>query len=314
MEPRHPDQGRYAREDSRNVELVIAGRPRDLGGFTVRRVLPSIQRRMVGPFIFFDHMGPATFADGKGIAVRPHPHVNLATVTYLFDGEVHHRDSVGSDQIIRPGDVNWMTAGRGIVHSERAATHEGLRRLDGIQLWVALPREHEETEPAFSHHPRAALPRVREGGATVSLIAGTGFGLVSPVVTFSPMIYADIELEAGAAVTIEPEHPERAVYVAHGTVTIDGQPYEAGMMLILRPGARVTVAGASAGATVGASVAAPQSRVMLIGGAPLEGERHIEWNFVSSSLERIERAKREWREGKFPKVPGDELEFIPLPE
>jgi redox-sensitive bicupin YhaK (pirin superfamily) len=286
------------------VDLVLHARPRDLGGFSVRRVLPSRERRLVGPFIFWDHMGPATFEPGKGVDVRPHPHINLATVTYLFEGEIDHRDSVGSHQAIRPGAVNWMTAGRGIVHSER--TGESARRrgssLHGIQSWIALPRADEETEPSFSHHPEDTIPALKRAGARLRVIAGSAYGAVSPVQTFSPMFYVDAELDPGAQLDLPDEFEERAAYVAVGEIGYGEDRIEAGAMLIARAGARARL------------VAREASRVLLLGGAPIDGEREIWWNFVSSSTERIERAKRDWKAGRFPKVPGDEVEFIPLPD
>jgi redox-sensitive bicupin YhaK (pirin superfamily) len=284
--------------------LVIDPRPRDLGGFTVRRLLPAAGSRMVGPFIFLDHMGPAIMERGSGMDVRPHPHIALATVTYLFEGEIVHRDSLGNELAIHPGDVNWMLAGRGIVHSERSSAEERARgvRLHGIQSWVALPTAHEEDAPAFVHHPARTLPRLRQGGAELTVIAGTGYGAESPVGVRSPTLYVDARLGRGAHLTVDGTHPQRAVHVAEGTVEIGGRRLGAGVMAILRSGAEVTV-----------QADAP-ARVMLLGGAALDGERHIWWNFVSSSRERIERAKDDWRSGRFGKVPGDEKEFIPLPE
>jgi redox-sensitive bicupin YhaK (pirin superfamily) len=286
------------------IELVIEARPRDIGGFAVRRTLPSMRRRMIGPFIFFDHMGPADFSPGAGIDVRPHPHIELATVTYLFDGEIDHKDSLGSVQTIRPGDVNWMVAGRGIVHSERSGPESRARgfRVHGIQSWVALPLEHELTEPRFEHHPAATIPNVVLPGVTLSVIAGTAYGARSPVGVLSPTLYVHATLDAGGVLAIDDTHEQRAVYVVDGTVGCDAVSLGAGTMAVLRGGASVSV------------TADQPARVMIVGGAKLEGERHIEWNFVSSSKERIERAKRDWKEGRFPKVPGDEIEFVPLPE
>ncbi|WP_374299868.1 pirin family protein [Ferrovibrio sp.] len=286
------------------VDLVITPRSRDLGeGFMVRRILPYAKRRHVGPFVFLDHMGPADFAPGHGLDVRPHPHIGLATVTYLFEGEIMHRDSLGVVQPIRPGDVNWMVAGRGIVHSER--TRDELRRsgsaLHGIQSWLALPQAHEETAPDFRHYPAAGLPEVELPGARMRLIAGKAFGAVSPVQTFAPMFYLDAVLDDEAVLPLPEDYEERAVYVAIGVVMLDGERYEAGSMLVLRPGSRPRIA------------AQGPARLMLLGGAPLDGERHLWWNFVSSSKERIEQAKADWRAGRFVMVPGDP-EFIPLPE
>jgi redox-sensitive bicupin YhaK (pirin superfamily) len=284
--------------------LVIDARTRDLGGFTVGRVLPSGARKLIGPFIFFDHMGPATFAPGRGIDVRPHPHIGLATVTYLFEGEIVHRDSLGSHQPIRPGDVNWMTAGRGIAHSERTGTElrQSGARLDGLQLWVALPLRHEETDPEFHHHPARDLPAVDIAGTRVRVLAGSAFGETSPVRTFSPLFYVEAAMPAGGELPLPDRYEERAAYVVSGTVECGNERAERGRMLVFAPGDAVTLRAVS------------DARVALVGGAPIDGERHIFWNFVSSSQARIEQAKRDWREGRFPKVPGDEQEFIPLPD
>lgn len=286
------------------VDLIITPRSRDLGeGFMVRRILPYAKRRHVGPFVFFDHMGPVEFAPGHGLDVRPHPHIGLATVTYLFEGEIMHRDSLGVVQPIRPGDVNWMVAGRGIVHSER--TRDDLRRsgtaLHGIQSWLALPQSQEETAPDFKHHPAASLPEVELPGARMRLIAGKAFGAASPVQTFAPMFYLDAVLDDEAVLPLPEDYEERALYVAIGMVVLDGERYEAGSMLVLKPGSRPRI------------TAQGPARLMLLGGAPLDGERHLWWNFVSSSKERIEQAKADWRAGRFAMVPGDP-EFIPLPE
>jgi redox-sensitive bicupin YhaK (pirin superfamily) len=283
---------------------VIDARARDLGGFTVGRVLPAPARQMIGPFIFFDHMGPADFPPGQGIDVRPHPHIGLATVTYLFAGEIIHRDSLGSHQPIRPGDVNWMTAGRGIVHSERtgAGPRQSGSRLDGLQLWVALPLEHEETSPEFHHHPARELPALDIAGTRVRVLAGSAFGARSPVRTFSSLFYADAALPAGSELALPQEYEERAAYIVSGAIECGGERAERGRMLVLTAGARASLR------------ALTDARVALIGGAPIDGERHIFWNFVSSSRARIEQAKRDWREGRFPRVPGDDQEFIPLPQ
>jgi redox-sensitive bicupin YhaK (pirin superfamily) len=283
---------------------VIDARARDLGGFTVGRVLPSGARQLIGPFIFFDHMGPTAFPPGRGIDVRPHPHIGLATVTYLFDGEIVHRDSLGSHQPIRPGDVNWMTAGRGIAHSERTGPElrQSGARLDGLQLWVALPLEHEEIDPEFHHHPARDLPAVEIASTRVRVLAGSAFGEKSPVRTFSPLFYVDAAIPGGGELPLPSEHEERAAYVVSGTIECGKERAERGRMLVFAPGAAATVRAVST------------ARVALIGGAPIDGERHIFWNFVSSSRARIEQAKRDWREGRFPKVPGDEQEFIPLPD
>jgi len=291
---------------SPSVERVIAGRTRDLGGFLVRRVLPSIGRRMVGPFIFFDHMGPVAFPPGGGIDVRPHPHIGLATVTFLFEGEIIHRDSLGSRQVIRPGDVNWMLAGRGIVHSER--TDPALRaagpRAHGIQSWMALPLADETAAPRFEHHDAAALPRVVRPGAVLDVIAGHAFGVTSPAGVLSPTLYVHARLEAGARLAIDDEHVERAVYVVEGSVGLDGRAFGPANMLVLPPGVAVEV------------IAQQAARLMLIGGARLQGDRFIDWNFVSSDQERLQRAKEAWRTDDtawFPKVPGDDQERIPAP-
>lgn len=284
------------------VTAVIEPRPRDLGGFSVQRVLPAAKARMVGPFVFFDHMGPAEFPSGKGIDVRPHPHIGIATVTYLFEGEILHRDSLGFEQPIRPGDVNWMTAGRGIVHSERETAEVRARdhRLNGIQSWIALPKHDEETAPGFFHHPAESLPEFTQGAATLRLIAGTAFGETAPTVTFSEMFYLDARLPAGASATLPNDHEERAVYVADGVITIDGETYTSGNMAVVAPDTDVAIEASS------------ESRAMLLGGEPMDGPRHIWWNFVSSSKDRIEQAKDDWANGRFEKVPG-ESEFIPLP-
>src|SRR5215469_7347798 len=286
------------------LATVIDSRARDLGGFTVGRVLPAPARKLIGPFIFFDHMGPAAFPPGRGIDVRPHPHIGLATVTYLFEGEIVHRDSLGSHQPIRPGDVNWMTAGRGITHSERtgAELRQTGSRLDGLQLWVALPRSHEETDPEFHHHPARTLPAFGVAGARVRLLAGSAYGRTSPVRTFSPLFYLDAALPADGELPLPEEHEERAAYVVSGTVSCGNERAERGRMLVFTPGAQATLRAVS------------DARIALIGGAPMDGDRHIFWNFVSSSQARIEQAKRDWREGRFAKVPGDEQEFIPLPQ
>jgi redox-sensitive bicupin YhaK (pirin superfamily) len=286
------------------IETLIEGRPRDLGGFEVARLLPSAARRLVGPFLFFDHFGPADFAPGQGMDVRPHPHINLATVTYLFEGEILHRDSLGSLQTIRPGAVNWMTAGRGIVHSERTPPDVRARgsRQHGIQLWVALPKAHEETEPEFHHHDAASLPTREEGGVGLRILAGTAFGAVSPVRTFSPLFYVEAALPQGRCLPLPDDHEERALYVVEGTLSCDQARVNAGTMATLSPGSAPVLR------------AETKTRVMLLGGAPMDGPRHIWWNFVSSSEARIEKAKRDWKDGRFPKVPGDDAEFIPLPE
>ncbi len=285
-------------------ETVIDARPRDLGGFEVRRVLPSMARRMVGPFTFFDQMGVAVFAPGQGMDVRPHPHIGLATVTYLFEGEILHRDSLGSNQPIRPGDINWMTAGRGIVHSERTPPEhrQNGSRLHGLQLWVALPLEHEEAEPSFRHYPGSSLPARDQGGVRLRVLAGTAYDITSPVEILSPLFYADAVMSTGSELALPSEHEERAVYVVDGTLLCGAERAEVGRMLVFTKETTVVLR------------AERTTRIALLGGAPLDGKRYIDWNFVSSSKERLEQAKRDWKEGRFPKVPGDDVEFIPLPE
>jgi redox-sensitive bicupin YhaK (pirin superfamily) len=286
-----------------SVELVLKPRSRDLGGFSVRRVLPSSERQMIGPFIFFDHMGPVEFAPGEGIDVRPHPHVCLATVTYLFEGEIIHRDSLGHEQAIRPGAVNWMTAGRGIVHSERTAPERrrAKHRLHGIQSWVALPREHEEIEPSFVHHAAGTLPRIEQPGVRIVLIAGEAFGARSPVATLSETLYAEVDLMARASMRLPDGIEERGVYIVDGHLMVEGVEYEPGSLLAFAATAQPVIE--ARGAT----------KLMLLGGAALPEKRLIWWNFVTSSEARMDRAKRDWKEGRFAKVPG-EVEFIPLPE
>ena len=288
---------------TKTTEMLIDGRARDLGGFTVRRVLPSVQRRLVGPFIFFDEMGPADIAPGAGFDVRPHPHISLATLTFLFHGEIDHRDSLGTHQTIRPGDVNWMIAGRGITHSERSgpeARKNGVH-LHGIQCWIALPTAHEEMEPAFEHHPKATIPRALGDGYVIDVIAGESFGKKSPVSVVSPTLYAHAALNDGKTLKIDDTHEERAVFVVEGAIVLGDDEVPAGTMAVLEPGADVSIR------------ANGNARVMILGGAKLDGPRSIFWNFVSSSDARIEKAKDDWQNDRFPKVPGDEAERIPLP-
>lgn len=280
---------------------LIEGRERDLGGFVVRRVLPSRGRQMVGPFIFFDHLGPAQLQPGQGIDVRPHPHIGLATVTYLFSGALLHRDSLGNVCEISPGDVNWMTAGHGVVHSERtpqAARATG-SPIHGIQSWVALPDGLEEVSPAFAHHPASTLPRRVIDGVDLSVIAGCGYGLTSPVITSWPTCYVHAQFPAGAALEVPPEHDELALYVVQGAVAVGDATVEAGKMAVLDP-AETTL------------TAIGTTRVLLLGGERFKTPRELYWNFVASSAERIERAKDRWRKRQFPAVPN-ETEFIPLP-
>jgi redox-sensitive bicupin YhaK (pirin superfamily) len=284
------------------IELRIEPQTRDLGEFSVRRALPDKRRQRVGPFIFFDHMGPAAFPPGKGVNVRAHPHIGLATITYLFEGEILHRDSLGYVQRIQPGAVNWMTAGKGIVHSEKV-TEEVLasgQRLHGLQTWVALPTEAEEVEPSFEHYPASDIPSVNVGGADIRVVLGSAFGVSSPVRTQSGTLYVEAILEPGQSVDI-PEAEELAVYVVEGTIAVDREFVDARVLAVLAPGAS------------GAITAESSARVMFAGGDALDGKRYIWWNYVSSSRERIEQAKRDWREQRFDAVPG-ETDFIPLPE
>jgi redox-sensitive bicupin YhaK (pirin superfamily) len=278
-----------------SIDLVVVPRSVDVGHFAVRRALPHVNRRMVGPFIFFDHFGPAEFRAGQGIDVRPHPHIGLATVTFLFDGEIIHRDSLGTDAAIRPGEVNWMSAGRGIVHSERTAPDH--RRdgepIHGLQCWVALPAAQEES---------TALPLMREEGKTVRVVAGSVYGANSPVATASQTLFADVSLAAGASLPIDADTEERAVYLISGEVDIAGDRFTAGRLLVFRPGDRITVTARS------------DAHLVLLGGAAMDGPRHIWWNFVSSRKERIEQAKADWKLARFDTVPGDDKEFIPLPD
>lgn len=286
------------------IETVIVPRARDLGGFEVRRALPSAQRQMVGPFIFFDQFGPVVMQAGKGIDVRPHPHIGLATVTWLMDGAIFHRDSLGSEQPITPGELNWMTAGKGIVHSERTTEAEKARdrKIYGIQSWVALPKTHEEMPPSFEHVAMARLPVIEDRGIAVRVVAGSLYGARSPVKTHSDLFYADVLLQAGAALPLPVEHEERGIYVLEGEVSVAAQVFEAGRLLVFRPGDAITVRARS------------NARLMLLGGEPMDGPRYVWWNFVSSSKERIEDAKDDWKQARFAIVPGDEKEFIPLPQ
>lgn len=286
------------------IDLVIDQRRKDLGGFEVGRVLPYAKRRMVGPFVFFDHMGPVDFQAGfpRSVDVRPHPHIGLSTVTYLFDGQITHRDSVGAIQEINPGEVNWMTAGSGITHSERFETlREQGGHMHGIQAWVALPTELEEIAPSFANHKPDDLPTYEGGGMWARLIAGKAFGAEAKVATRSPLFYVHWRLDAGAKAQLPAEYPERAAYVAAGQVEVDGRTFQAGQMLIFAPGHTITF------------TALTDAIVMLLGGEPL-GPRFIEWNFVSTSKERIEQAKADWRAGRMKLPDADDQEFIPLPE
>jgi len=284
------------------VELVVGPRYRDLAGFEVNRVWPTARRRLVGPFIFFDHMLPADLPPGRGLDVPPHPHIGLATVTYLFTGELVHRDSLGIEQLIRPGELNWMTAGRGIVHSERSsdAARAAHSPIHGIQAWVALPRSHEADEPSFKHYPSTAIPRLEHGGLELKIIAGAAFGARSPAATLTDLFYVEADFQPGCELDFSPDLGERAAYIVGGALTIDGIEYDAGSLLVFEAAADVRL------------IATRKTKLMLFGGAPLPGEWHVWWNFVASSTERIERAKQDWQSGRFPSVPGD-TGYMPLP-
>ena len=286
------------------IDLTIAPRSKDLGGFSVRRILPSAQRQMVGPFIFLDHMGPATFEAGECINVRPHPHIGLATVTYLFQGKLLHRDSIGSKQIITPGAMNWMTAGRGIAHSERTKPEEKdkLHHAHGLQSWIALPKAYEEMPQEFHHHPADSLPEWTQAGVTLKLVAGSAYGHEAPVTIYSPMFYVEVKMQAGSRLKLPVEHRERAIYLIDGALRIVGTNIAPKTMTVFVQGETIILE------------AEMPTHLMLLGGEPLSEPRFIEWNFVSSSLERIAQAKADWKAGLFDKVAGDETEFIPLPE
>jgi hypothetical protein len=307
VEPQYP-----IADDVDLIETLIIPRARDIGGFEVRRALPAPKRQMVGPFIFFDQVGPAEFLTSQGIDVRPHPHIGLATVTYLYRGSIHHRDSLGSDQTIEPGAVNWMIAGKGVTHSERtgADVRQGPHSLFGVQTWVALPDADEEVDPGFEHHTRDVLPLIEGEGKEVRLILGTAYGERTPVKTFSETFYADAALQPGAVLPLPDDHEDRGIYVLEGSIEVAGDVHEVGRMMIFRPGDRIAVKAGETGA-----------RLMLLGGATLSGPRYIWWNFVASSQEKIEAAKEAWRaegwrsggDSRFILPPGDEAEFIPLP-
>lgn len=291
------------------IETLIIPRAVDLGGMEVRRALPSLKRQMVGPFIFFDQMGPAEFLTDQGIDVRPHPHIGLGTVTYLYRGSFQHQDSTGADQIITPGALNWMVAGRGVTHSERSpdAVRAGPSSLLGIQTWIALPETHEDIAPSFEHHAADALPEIRDQGIEARLILGRAYGETAPATMHSDTFYLDVTLAARARFPLPVDHEDRGIYITEGSVSIAGQEFQAGQMMVFRPGDAITVAAGDRGA-----------RLMALGGATLNGPRHIWWNFVASSRERIEAAKQEWREarwgqGRFDLPPGDRDEHIPLP-
>lgn len=298
-----PQEQPYA--NSPEIGNVVIPRSSDLGNdFFVQRALPSAQQRMVGPFVFFDQMGPAVLKKDSGLDVRPHPHIGLATVTYLFSGEILHRDSLGSVQPIRPGAVNWMTAGRGIVHSERTPPElrPAEKGLFGIQAWVALPKRYEETAPEFVHHPEDTLPVDESKGLKLRLIAGSLLGRTAPVHTYSEMFYADVSLAPRAELQVPAEHEERAMYILGGSIRIGRDGFDAGRLVVFKPGAPVVLR------------AVAHTRLMLLGGAAMDGERIVWWNFVASSRERVEQAKQDWASGRFGLVPGDSEEFIPLPE
>lgn len=292
------------------IETLLVPRARDLGGFEVRRALPAPNRQMVGPFIFFDQAGPAELLKGQGIDVRPHPHIGLGTVTYLFRGDFHHRDSTGADQVIRPGALNWMVAGRGVTHSERttATARGGPNSLFGIQTWIALPESHEDVAPTFEHHGKEALPVIEDRGVSLRLILGTAYGMAAPAKMFSETFYADVRLEPGSLLPMPDDHEDRGIYVVEGSISVASRDYGASRMMVFRPGDRITVAAGDRGA-----------RLMILGGATLAGPRYIWWNFVASSKERIEAAKAEWRaqnwgQGRFDLPADDRDEHILLPD
>lgn len=300
----HPDD---AGPDA--IETVIVPRARDLGDFEVRRALPAPQRQMVGPFIFFDQAGPAEFLTGQGVDIRPHPHIGLGTVTYLYRGDFHHRDSTGADQVIRPGELNWMIAGKGVTHSERTSAEgrSGPNSLFGIQTWIALPEDREDSDPLFEHHGKASLPEFNDGGVSARLILGRAFGATAPATLYSDTFYLDVTLEAGARFPLPDDHEDRGIYVSTGSVRVAGQTFEAGRMMVFRPGDAITVEAGPEGA-----------RLMALGGETLNGPRYIWWNFVASSREKIEAAKEDWRaahwgKGMFDLPPRDREEHIPLP-
>lgn len=304
LEPHCPEAGSLEA-----IETVIIPRARDLGGFEVRRALPAPRRQMVGPFIFFDQAGPAEFLTGQGIDVRPHPHIGLGTVTYLYEGEFEHRDSLGTHQMIYPGEVNWMVAGQGVTHSERtsAATRRGDSRLFGIQTWVALPESHEDKPASFEHHGKSALPLLQGEGKEVRLILGSAWGEEAPATLYSETFYADVQMQPHAKLPLPVDHEDRGIYVSVGSVEIAGEIFEAGRMMVFRPGDEITVTAGPMGA-----------RLMALGGATLNGPRFIWWNFVASSRDRIEEAKAawaagDWQQGRFQLPPGDDQEFVPLP-
>ena len=284
------------------IDLILHGQLKDIGGFQVRRLLPDLRCRSLGPFVFVDQMGPAELPAGQGIDVRPHPHINLATVTFLYDGAIRHRDSVGSVQDIEPGDVNWMVAGSGIVHSERTppALRDRGHRLHGLQTWLALPQADEEVAPLFRHHPAATLPELPGDGLDLKLLVGSAFGLHSPVAVYSPTLYIAGRMAAGSELRLDSEHAQRGIYLLSGDLAIDGQALEASSLAVLKAGAEPLLSARS------------DCEIAILGGSPLDGPRQMWWNFVSSRPERIEQAKADWQAGRFASVPG-ESEFIPLP-
>lgn len=292
------------------IETVIIPRARDLGGFEVKRALPAPQRQMVGPFIFFDQMGPAEFLTAKGVDVRPHPHIGLGTVTYLYSGDFHHRDSLGTDQVIVPGELNWMVAGKGVTHSERTSSEarQGPHSLFGIQTWIALPEDREDMDPRFEHFGKGSMPEFEDGGVKARLILGDAYGAAAPATMLSESFYLDVVLQAGARFPLPDNHEDRGIYVTQGSISVAGQVFEAGQMMVFRPGDKITVAAGEQGA-----------RIMALGGATLNGPRYVWWNFVSSSQDKIEHAKEEWAAanwglGQFDLPPTDRSEFIPLPD
>tara|TARA_R110002072_G_scaffold123977_3_gene259332 strand:- start:88 stop:1020 length:933 start_codon:yes stop_codon:yes gene_type:complete len=302
---RPPQAGTTGGEEAQNnpVEKILPAESHDLGGFTVQRVLPAAAQRMIGPFVFFDQMGPATLPADQGVNVRPHPHIGLSTLTWLLEGQIMHRDSLGYVQQIKPGEVNWMTAGSGIVHSERSPERlKGQeKRLFGLQVWMALPKNQEETDASFQHYKATELPVFDGEGRRAVIVAGTAWGKTSPVSVFWETLYVDVTLQAGATLPLDLDHEERALYLLTGEIEIAGVHYQPGGMLVLKPGATPTLK------------ARADSRLVVIGGAKMDGPRHVWWNFVSSRKERIEQAKADWRDGHFAKVPSDD-EFIPLPD
>jgi len=286
------------------IELTIPPREADIGGLTVRRLLPFVKRRMLGPFIFLDHMGPAEFGAGEGVDVRPHPHIGLATVTYLFAGEIIHKDTLGTDLPITPGAVNWMASGSGISHSERTGADERghLHAVHGLQSWVALPKEFEEQRPEFFHHSAQTIPHLDLRGVTLRVIAGTAYGMTSPTQIHSPLFYVDVHMQPGATLDVPSEYSERGAYIIQGRVRINHDPVEPHTLPVFLPEGKIQIE------------AETQAHLVLLGGEPLPEKRFIWWNFVSTSQERIEQAKADWVAGRFGRIPGDEVEFVPLPQ